>query len=361
MATWGSPDEPKNQPRPKLMGNPPYARAGIQPERLPADHISADDAAFKEVQKLGFGSFAGTLNGGMLPGRTDFMFVTQNGAALHKSELGIVAEFDAADVYPSTLMGMMAKMRGLWYKAEALMEHQRLYEAEPTEYPAPERDAVLESLFPVLNKEIPVYFVANLKEDIERVLKLQKELGFELVLVGGKEAHTLTERLKSSDTKIIASIDLPEKPKWMDSKADSSKSEDLSEEHENFRKRQQSAYKKAMENIRILKSSGLVVGITSYGIKTKEINKKIAQLVDYGYSEKDLLPLMTIGTATCLGLENQIGSLKKGYLASFIVTGGPVFDKEAEILYSVSPASTTEFEMKKSKKSDKKSLTAEVQ
>lgn len=360
LATWGSPDEPRNQPRPKFMGNPPYARAGIQPERDPANHIIADDAVFKEVQKIGFGSFGSVLKGGMLPGRTDFMFISENGAVLHKSELGIVAEFDASDVYPSTLMGLMAKFRDLWYQAEALMDHQRLYKNDPTAYPVPERDAVLESLFPVLKKDIPVYFVANLKEDIERVLKLQHELDFNLILVGASEAYSLVEELKKGDVSVISSIDHPDKPKWMDAKKDSTSNDSPGSEELSFRTRQEKAYTNAMDNIRKLSNSGLTVGITTYGLKTKEISSEIKHLVEYGYSEKELLPLMTIGSATCLMVDDQIGKLTKGYLASFFVSDKPIFEKDAQVLYSVSPASISEFEPKKSKNSNKKASAVEV-
>src|SRR5699024_11541347 len=101
--------------------------------------------------------------------------------------------------------------------------------------------------YPVMEQQQPFYFVADSKENIERMFWLQDELGFEVILVSGKEAHEKADELKARKIPVLASIELPEKPEWMAENEDEEEKEkkrkiEVTEEMRIFRDRQEEAY-----------------------------------------------------------------------------------------------------------------------
>ena len=60
--------------------------------------------------------------------------------------------------------------------------------------------------------------------------------------------------------------------------------------------------------------------------------KNIRKAIKNGLSEKTALDALTIVPATSIGLEGKIGKLENNYLANFLITSGPIFDEETEII-----------------------------
>ncbi len=179
LAFWGSPDDIGNRGRPEEPGNPSYERAGIQPHLHPGNEIKRNDKALKEASKHGFTTAALGLKGQMLPGQIDLFFINgeQTEDQLLEEGLGVLAQFEEAHgtAYPSTTMALMVQFRQLFYDAQAQQEQQEYYASVSSDYPAPKKEKVLEALYPVMQKEQPFYFVADSKENIERLFWLQDE------------------------------------------------------------------------------------------------------------------------------------------------------------------------------------------
>ena len=353
LALWGSPGRPDVE-APDRPGNPGYERAGIQPQRQP-NQVLEKSEIFEKAQKQGFTTAAIGLEGEMLPGQVDVFSISgKDKQQLLKKGIAVLAQFKAArgSAYPSTIMGLMAKYRQLFYNAKGLQTHIQYYQEVAKGYPAPERSAVLEALFPVRNNKIPFYFVADSKEDIQRIYWLQDELGFDFVLVSGKNAYEQAKSLKSKNIAVLASIELPEEPEWRDKQ----KEKGLSKEERHFRQRQGEAYDADIRNVKKLVEAGVKAGYASNGMKLKEFPEYIRTLhEDAGLSEQDILQLLTNDTAEILGVGNRIGRLKKGYIASFSVFTEPFLEKKAQVLYSISNGSITEFNVEpKSKDSEDK-------
>src|SRR5699024_11219843 len=97
-----------------------------------------------------------------------------------------------------------------------------------------------------LQQQHSCYVEADSKENIERMFWLQDELGFDVILVSGKEAHEKTDELKARKIPVLASIELPEKPEWMAEDEDEEEKEkkrkiEVTEEMRIFRDRQEEA------------------------------------------------------------------------------------------------------------------------
>ncbi|MFU8860202.1 MAG: amidohydrolase family protein [Cyclonatronaceae bacterium] len=356
--TWGSVDTPRNQPRPERPGEPGYERAGIQPDRNTAGTFKDDLSEFTEVQKSGFTTAALGPKGFFMPGQVDIYHLrgTETPDHLMADRIAQKVQFvSSPGAYPNTLMAMMTSLRQLFHNATALYEHQNLYNDTPDRYSPAPRDAVLEALYPVMNNRIPIFFTADSREDIQRVLSLRDELGFNLVLVSGKEAYTMTEELRRNDVPVLVSIDLPEKPSHMKKKEKKNEKEDvdadpedldqesISDEELNFRERQKTAYQNLIGNAQQLMDAGVTTGFTSSGIKISDFSKHFQTLLENGYEETVLVRMMTLNTARILGIERNTGSIERGKLANFTVRNAPVSNKNSRVLYGISAGNFTEF------------------
>lgn len=360
LALWGSPDLPEDIGTPDKPGNPEYERAGIQPQRKPSDLLKTGDKTLSEAQKHGFTTAALALKGQMLPGQADLFFINGSGTKDHlfHRNIGMFAQFEEARgaAYPSTTMAVMAQFRQLFHDAKALKTQQDYFASASSNYPVPKKDEVLESLYPVMQNEKPFFFKVDTKENIERLFWLQDELGFDAVLVSGKEAYKKANELKQRNIPVLASIDLPEEPEWRKAEKDTTKAEEevkeeISEEMRIFREAQLQAYEANIENIQKLIDAGLQVGYASVGMELKEFSENIATLrAEGGLTDEQILGMLTQSTANILGYGQKMGDIRQGHVASFTVFTKPFTEKETNVMYSVSGGNFKEFESESSNK-----------
>lgn len=356
LAHWGSPKLKENRRTPDEPGDPSYERAGIQPERNPSDLLNWGDKSLEEAPKHGFTTAALSLKGRMLAGQIDLFSINGEDTEdnLLKSSLGVLGQFEEAGgtAYPSTTMGLMSQFRQLFNDAEALQEQQNYYASTSSNYSAPEEDKVLEALYPVMEQEQPLYFVVDTKENIERLFWLQDELGFDVVIVSGKEAYKKTDELNRRNIPVLASIDLPEEPEWRVTEEEEEKEieEEVTEEMRIFRDKQLQAYEARITNISKLLDAGVSVGYASNGLKLSDIQKNINTLLEEGdLSETQVLQMLTESTADILGYGQKFGDLQQGQMANFTVFTEPFTDEESKAQYSVTDGKITEFESESSK------------
>ncbi|MGN8224350.1 amidohydrolase family protein [Gracilimonas sp. BCB1] len=366
FSIWGSPDLPRNLESLDNPGDPPYDRAGIQPERKPSNLLK-DDKAFEAGMKAGFTAAALYPNGYMLPGQVEIFYLApeSDNVGLLKESMALAGSFDEAPggwgngAYPSTMMGVMAQFRQVMFDASALQQHIKYYSQNP-EMPAPKRDKVLEALFPLVNKATPLYFEVDSKEHMERLFKLQDEFGFKAVIVSGKEAYAQAAELKRRNIPVLAGIDFTDAPDWYSKmkkaeekseeeegdsdQAEEEEKEEISEEEQQYRDKRLAAWKAEVTNIKKLMDAGVSVGYASAGLELKDLSKKLDILMDEGgLSEADVVKLMTTNTASILGLNNTLGSMAKGKNASFSVFDKPMSEDKAKVLQSISNGTIHEF------------------
>lgn len=356
---WGSPELPEKFEEPERPGEPGYERAGIQPQRMLHDDLLVSDSkALKEAQTYGFTTAALGFKGFMLPGQLDLYFLNgvSTGEYLYKKSVALQAQLEKAPggwgngAYPTTKIGVMAKLRQLFYDAEALDQHMTYYADNQSDMPPYKHDEVLEALIPVKNNQQTMFWKVDEQEMIERVLWLKEELGFYMVLVGGEEAYQMKDELKSRAVPVLATFELPQKPDWKKSKEDKNDSvqtdiAEISEAEQQFRDKQWKAYQEELNNIKSLLDAGVKVGFASAGQSPEEIRKQFKPLLETGVMEDQLLRILTKNTAEILDLEKVIGDLDTGHIASFSVYTRPFTDKKAKVRYSVSGGELTDYEL----------------
>lgn len=332
-STFGTPEPPRRQERPPRPGEPTYERAGIQPDRSPSDLLDASDKTLITLFNNGFTVGAVGLKGNMLPGSVDVYVIDRERTDRYLVKSGIAQKYQftgAQGVYPSTLMAIMAKTRQLWYEAEALNNHIRLFNSNPSGYDTPNRDLVLEALIPVIRKEQPLFVHVDSKDDILRVFSLQDELGFNLVLVSAKEAYQLVDEIKRRNISVLASISLSDKP---DQDTKNGTDSELSDEEVKFRSTQMLAWERERDNIKVLVDAGIRVGFSLNDLDPSKFVEKIRQISESGLNDNQILGLLTTNTAQILGINGNFGALKPGYHANMNVYSGPLTHSDSTLLF----------------------------
>src|SRR5262249_35727704 len=71
----------------------------------------------------------------------------------------------------------------------------------------------LRALHAARTKAIPVWWEANTRDEIHRALDLAEEFGTNAVIVGGREAGKVAERLKEKDVPVILRLDFSDEPR----------------------------------------------------------------------------------------------------------------------------------------------------
>lgn len=135
--------------------------------------------------------------------------------------------------YPATLMGVMAHLRQVLLDAERQILLKERY-ASGLDLIAPPRDAVLDSLAPVLAGKVPLVLEAKTEEDVRLALGLQDDFaGLRIVISGGLEAWTLSDMLARRGVGVIHALDFGEEPDDPDQETEKSpKPSKKDEDHE---------------------------------------------------------------------------------------------------------------------------------
>lgn len=307
--------------------NPAPVFVGITPHYDVLNYFEPSGEEADKWRKAGITTLQLLPKGeGMLPGKTAVVLNGQEGSfnAL-SAQSSLYAKFQTVrGLSPGTTLGIMAKWRELYQNAELSAKHQTLF-ASNNGVARAEKDPVLEAFFPVINRQASVMFEVSNELDIRRVLSLQKEKGFNVILSGVNEGSSLTPLLKQSKAQVVLSLDLP------DDKAAKREIKDASEEAKNNLERVKAAYEERLALASVFEKEEIPFAFGSGNIKSEDFLKNIRLLVDYGLSEEAALAALTTHPAKLLGLERILGSIEKGKLANLVITTDSLFRKDAEV------------------------------
>lgn len=345
-AEWSSPDAIDFEDTPRYRGSPTMVRAGIRPDRRARDILTMDSDQLASALQHGITSGNMAARGYMVPGQTDLFFVKtqlQTGD-LFMGGTGMQMQFEESDgVFPGTTMGVVSRIHQLWYDAEAHRDWQTYYASNASQLSPPDNEPQLEAMYPVMDGEQRVFFKVDSKENIQRVFKLQDELGFEAVIVSGRGAWKVADELNSRDIPVLASIDFPDEPEWRSEDEEEDSGEDLTAFDEEFREKRWNAYLEAVRNIRMLMDAGVDVGFATAGTDLGDLRGHMATLLEHGQvSGDELLELLTENTAEILNASGALGNIATGRVASFTVMSDAFTAEDAKALYSVSEGTLTE-------------------
>jgi Amidohydrolase family len=365
------PKEETNRERPKDPGNPTNERAGITPQNDVRNELNPADKTMEELRNVGFTTAHVVPYGGMLPGNGSIILLGGSSAdnMVVASKTAFYSELTAAQrVYPSTVIGVMAKWRELYRQASLSKNYESLYASNRAGLERPTTDRVLEAFYPVIDKKQPVLFKSDNVLDIQRVLTLQNDFGFPLMLADVKEGWDVINKIKTANAKTFLSLDLPEAKKEVkegdkkEEKKDDKKAKTIVElEKEALEKRKEEFAAKHTAQPAVFQKAGVAFGFSTLSAKPKDIPANLRRMITAGFTEDQALAALTTTPAQLLGLSDRMGSIDNGKMANLVISDKSYFNEKSKVRYVFVDGQLYTLDVKEEKKGDKNGAKASVQ
>jgi hypothetical protein len=332
------PKEDLSKEKAKDPGNPAPERAGITPQNDVRNFLNPADKSVEELRGLGFTTAHVVPYGGMLSGSGSVIFLGGSSAdeMVVVSKSSLYSELTPAErVYPNTVIGVMAKWRELYRQASLTKSYESTYASNRTGIDRPAADRVLEAFYPVIDKRMPVLFRADKALDLQRVLTLQKDLGFSLVAVNLKEGWDAIPKIKLSGAKVFLSLELPEEKKEekKDEKSAAESPFTDSLERKALEKRRADFIALHTGQASSFQKAGVAFGFSTLSAKTKDIHSNLRRIIKAGLTEDQALAALTTNPASLLGLSDRMGSIDSGKVANLVISRKPYFDEKSKVQY----------------------------
>lgn len=318
------PQESENGP----VTGPEYEVAQVTPERRMAQSFQPDPKALESLRELGFTAGDIVPDKGIIRGSSTFVVLsdTEPGRAIIKPDVFQHVAFDREhmkeDVYPNSLMGVIAVVRQSFFDAQHYALDQANYLSHPKGRSRPAYNVGLEALVPATERRMRVIFEPEDALMIDRAARVAHELKLDFYLVSSGQEWRRPELAKAAGVPFIVPINYPELPKMP-----------REDDWEQVTLDELRAWDWAPENPAVLSRQGLEIALTTHGLKDKkDFRNNLRMALDRGLTESNALAAMTIVPARLCGLDNLLGTVEAGKLANLTVTDGKgYFDSESKV------------------------------
>jgi len=177
---------------------------------------------------------------------------------------------------------------------------------------AVERDLRLEALAKAVDGELPLLVAADEERQINDALDFAEDNGVRIVIMGGRSAWKVADRLAEADVPVILgpTQELPS-------------GEDL-------------GYDQAYAQPGQLFAAGVKIGFGTFDASSsRNLPYEVGNAVSYGLPYEEALRAVTINTAEILGVGDRLGTIESGKIANLIVTGGDPLEYQTPIHYVI--------------------------
>jgi imidazolonepropionase-like amidohydrolase len=170
----------------------------------------------------------------------------------------------------------------------------------------------LEALLPVLDGRLPMAIEADKASDIEAAMKLSRDYGFKLIIIGGAEAWQIAPRLAAARVPVLTGA-----------------MNNIPESFATLGQRQ--------ENAGILSKAGVAVtvignagGGDEEAFNVRNVRFEAGNAVAYGMDWDAALRSITLTPAETFGVADRVGSLAPGKMADVVIWSGDPLDFAAQ-------------------------------
>nr|WP_315150499.1 amidohydrolase family protein [uncultured Flavobacterium sp.] len=288
-----------------------YWNESIRSEVNAFDSFKYDQSKSEELLKAGFGVVGSHVQDGIARG-TGILVALNNknkNTRLLSDKITNHFSFTKSKLtnqsYPTSLMGSMALLRQLYHD-------EKWYKNGGTAT----TDLSLKAL--IDNENLVKIFTTEDKLNSLRASKLAKEFGFDYIYKGSGNEFERIEEIKKTNSKFIIPINFPE-------------AYDVSNPYQADRMELTDLrfWNQAPANLKILSDNGVVFALTTDKLKkTDDFRTNLLKAIKYGFDSTKALESLTTVPASLLGKENEIGNLKVGSMANFLITSGAIFDEK---------------------------------
>jgi imidazolonepropionase-like amidohydrolase len=286
----------------------------LKPEFRAHENFSIDKKAAKGYRDAGFGTVMTHQEDGISRGTATLVVLGEEAEhqMILKEETAHMLSFKkgtSTQSYPGSLMGGIALLRQTymdanWYKNGGKNKELNLS---------------LEAWNEI--NSLPTVFDVREKLEALRAAKLGKEFGKKYIIKGTGDEYQRLNELKATGCSMILPVKFPD-------------AYDVEDPYDAMLVSlgQMKHWELAPTNPSRISKAGIEFTLTTNGLaKKSDFLKSVKKAIKHGLSEEDALKALTHTPAKMMGMSNQIGSLKSGSLANFIVTSENVFGEKAKI------------------------------
>ena len=291
-----------------------YWNEHIRSEVNAYDNFNYDQPKAEELLKAGFGVVGTHVQDGIARGTGSLIALNNSDktnrllTAKISNHFGFTRSVTSNQAYPSSLMGMMALLRQVNHDL-------KWYENGNSE----NKDLSLTALSE--NEKLVQIFATEDKLNSLRASKIAKEFGLNYIMKGIGNEFERIEEIKKSNAQFIIPINFPAAYDVSDpNQANQMELTDLR------------FWNQAPSNLKVLTDNGIVFALTTDKLKkTEDFRTNLLKAIKYGFDKTKALEALTTVPAALLGKSNEIGSLKNGSYANFIITSGEIFNEDTKI------------------------------
>ncbi len=292
-----------------------YWNEHIRPETNAIDNFKYDDKKAIELRKAGFGVVNTHLQDGIIRGTGLLVTLNSNGTNANRllddassQYLSFTKSKASKQGYPTSLMGAMALLRQVYYDADWYANGN-----------VSTKDMSLEALNS--NKNLSQIFYANDKMNSLRADKIGDLFNIQYTLVGKGNEYQLIDEIKNTNATFILPLNFP-------------KAYDVENpfQADYVSLGAMRYWNQAPSNPAVLANNGVSFSFTTHHLKSlSDFNKNLQKAIEYGLNKTKALEALTTVPAQILKKSTQIGSLKKGMYANFLITSGDIFDAKTTL------------------------------
>lgn len=294
----------------------------ITPHLNPIDGINPMERSFEEARNGGITSVCSTPGSANVMGgqciaiktvgrRIDKMVIKNPVASKIAFGENPKSCYGQEEKAPQTRMAIAAMLRETLKEAEQYLDAILMHE-EDDENEKPDYDIKMESLLPVLRREVPFKVHAHRADDMFTAIRIAKEFNLRLTLDHCTEGHLIVEDLLEEGYPVVVGPSLSERSKI---------------ELRNL----------TFDTAGILSNAGMNVSLTTdhpvISLHYLPICAGIA--VKHGMMYEKAIEAITINAAKLLGIEDRVGSLEIGKDADIVIWDNNPLEIQSNVLYTI--------------------------
>jgi imidazolonepropionase-like amidohydrolase len=292
-----------------------YWNDHVMPENKAITEFKYDSKSAEELLKAGFGVVNTHIQDGIVRGSGSLValnngsgnetrIIDQNSAQY----LSLSKSVNSNQSYPSSIMGSMALLRQMYLDADWYAKGL-----------SKTTDLSLEALNK--NKSLIQIFEAGSIENVLRADKVGDEYGIQYVILAGGDEYERIADVKATNASMIIPINFPDAYDVENTFLASNL--DLSDMR---------AWNQKPANPKVLADNNIKFALTTHSLKSvKDFKSNLMKAIKHGLSKEKALEALTTIPAQLIGKSNQIGSLKAGSLANFLIASGDIFDEKTTL------------------------------
>ncbi|WP_266366762.1 amidohydrolase family protein [Tellurirhabdus rosea] len=310
---------PWNAP-PQLESNKKGAygwNQAIQPETDAGLLFKVNAEKATELRKLGFGAVVTHLHDGIARGTSALVTLAEDreNAVVLKNRVSAhysLSKGSSGQTYPNSLMGSVALLRQTYLDADWHKKSGKTKEANLS------LDA-----FNGL-QTLPSVFETSDRLGVLRADKIGDEFGVQYIIKTGTDTYARLDEVKATGAALIVPLNFPQALDVED--AWDADVVTLSE---------MKHWELAPTNPAAIAKAGIPFALTTANLKNKaDFWANLRKAIEAGLPETKALEALTTAPARMLKIDDQVGSLKPGMVASFLITSDNLFAAENAILES---------------------------